>query len=371
MNKKLLTAVVLASMVVASVAGATPMTEFNKGEGQIDIAGWQHGGKFDGNGPKLSGDSKIGFVGTATYAIANKWGLQYGYHDLTTGDLDKGLSNLHVGGYQNEVNVLYSFDPHAAAYVGWNQIHINASGSAYNNITGETTTGDGSKTNNIAQLGIVAKTALANKLDLYGNFAVGTKSTFMGEAGLGYNIAKNLDLNAGYRYLKTSISDADCSWKGFFVGLSGRFGTSHKDDGMAYREVEKPTTVTSNTAPAVAEPVAPAVANDYYFNSIHFDFDRDNIRADQVANADSVVSAAKQTGHVFKLVGNTDAIGDNAYNDDLSKRRVDNVAAYVKAHGVPASQVVTQYKGKNDPAQTNDTEAGRAANRRVDVFEHK
>ena len=80
MNKKLLTAVVLASMVVASVAGATPMTEFNKGEGQIDIAGWQHGGKFDGNGPKLSGDSKIGFVGTATYAIANKWGLQYGYH---------------------------------------------------------------------------------------------------------------------------------------------------------------------------------------------------------------------------------------------------------------------------------------------------
>ena len=51
MNKKLLTAVVLASMVVASVAGATPMTEFNKGEGQIDIAGWQHGGVFD----KISG----------------------------------------------------------------------------------------------------------------------------------------------------------------------------------------------------------------------------------------------------------------------------------------------------------------------------
>lgn len=117
--------------------------------------------------------------------------------------------------------------------------------------------------------------------------------------------------------------------------------------------------------------VAPVAANDYYFNSIHFDFDADNLRSDQVANADSVVKAAKETGHVFKLVGNTDGLGTSAYNDDLSKRRVDRVAAYVKAHGVPASQIVTQYKGKNDPTQTNDTDAGRAANRRVDVFEHK
>jgi OOP family OmpA-OmpF porin len=354
MTKKILAAVVLAGLCVASVAGATPMTEFNKGEGQIDIAGWQHGGTFDKiASEKRDGDSKIGFVGTATYAIANKWGLQYGYHDLTTGDLDR-MGDKHVGGYQNELNVLYSFDPHAAVYLGWNQIHANLK--------------DDSTKNNIGQLGIVAKTPLANKLDLFGNFAVGTKSTLMGEAGLGYNIAKNLDLNGGYRYLKTSMNDEDYSWKGFFLGLSGRFGGAAKpEEGMAYREVEKPAAVTP--APAVVAPAT--VANDYYFNSIHFDFDKDNIRNDQVANADSIVSAAKQTGHVFKLVGNTDGIGDNSYNDDLSKRRVDNVAAYVKAHGVPASQIVTQYKGKNSPAETNDTEAGRAANRRVDVYEHK
>ena len=355
MTKKILAAVVLASMCVASVAGATPMTEFNKGEGQIDIAGWQHGGTFDKLGSeKREGDSKIGFVGTATYAIANKWGVQYGYHDLTTGDLDKGMNAYHVGGYQNEINVLYSFDPHAAGYIGWNRIHANLDSA--------------DTTNNVAQLGVVAKTALANKLDLYGNFAVGTKSTLMGEAGLGYNIAKNLDLNGGYRYLKSELDDQDYTWKGFFLGLSGRFGGAAKpEEGMAYRETEAP----ANTAPTVITPAAPAVANDYYFNSIHFDFDKDNIRNDQVTNADSIVSAAKQTGHVFKLVGNTDGIGDNSYNDDLSRRRVDNVAAYVKAHGVPASQIVTQYKGKTSPAETNDTEAGRAANRRVDVFEHK
>jgi len=356
MTKKVLAAVILTSMCVASVAGATPMTEFKKGEAQIDIAGWQHGGVFDKiSGTKYDGDSKIGFVGTATYAIADKWGLQYGYHDLTTGDLNNGREDSHVGGYQNEVNALYSFDPHAAAYIGWNRIHTNLGGTHNDN--------------NLAQLGIVAKTALADKLDLYGNFAVGSQKTYMGEAGLGYKLSDNLDLNAGYRYLKSSavMQSEDYTWKGFFMGLSGRFG-GHKTEAMA---TESPKTVTSNTAPAVVEPAAPAVANDYYFNSVHFDFDKDDIRADQVANADSIVSAAKQTGHVFKLVGNTDGIGNNTYNDDLSKRRVDNVAAYVKAHGVPASQIVTQYKGKNDPAQTNDTEAGRAANRRVDVFEHK
>ncbi len=96
MKKKLLTAVVLASMCVAAVAGATPMTEFNKGEGQIDIAGWQHGGKFDG----VKTESKIGFVGQATYAIADKWGVQYGYHDLTTGNAESIIGPAdHAGGY--------------------------------------------------------------------------------------------------------------------------------------------------------------------------------------------------------------------------------------------------------------------------------
>lgn len=190
----------------------------------------------------------------------------------------------------------------------------------------------------------------------------------MGEAGLGYALSDNLDLNAGYRYLKTNLGydgyDFDGNWKGFFVGVTGKFG---KPAAPKMEEYVAPTT------PAVAEPTAPAVVapNDYYFNSIHFDFDKDNIKADQIANADSIVNAAKATGHVFKLVGNTDGLGSNAYNDDLSKRRVDRVAAYVKAHGVPASQIVTQYKGKSDPTQSNDTDAGRAANRRVDVFEHK
>ncbi len=164
MNKKILTAVILASMCVAAVAGATPMTEFKKGEGQIDLGAWQRGAKASGYGFSADTESKIGLIGQATYGLSDKWGVQYGYHDLTTGDF-KRANDLHLGGHQHEINALYSFDPHAAAYIGWNQINANIQ--------------DVSRTNNIAQIGVVAKTALADKLDLYGNFAVGTKSTFM------------------------------------------------------------------------------------------------------------------------------------------------------------------------------------------------
>ena len=84
-----------------------------------------------------------------------------------------------------------------------------------------------------------------------------------------------------------------------------------------------------------------------------------------------MVKVAKDTGHTLKLVGNTDGKGTDAYNDDLSKRRVDNVKAYAVKNGVPASQLVTMYKGKTEPASTNATDQGRADNRRVDVYEHK
>jgi len=71
------------------------------------------------------------------------------------------------------------------------------------------------------------------------------------------------------------------------------------------------------------------------------------------------------------LVGNTDSRGTDGYNNALSQRRVDNVAAYAQSQGVPASQLVLNYKGENDPVASNDSDQGRADNRRVDIWENK
>ena len=62
---------------------------------------------------------------------------------------------------------------------------------------------DVSNTNNVAQIGLIAKAPLAKNLDFYAKGAVGTKKTTMWEAGLGYSITPDLDINAGYRYLTT------------------------------------------------------------------------------------------------------------------------------------------------------------------------
>ena len=170
----------------------------------------------------------------------------------------------------------------------------------------------------------------------------------MWEAGLGYSITPDLDINAGYRYLNTKLADkgdmpglkddANISYKGFIAGLSYRFGSGHK----AAPVEEAPAPVYEAPAPAPVE--APHVYNDYYLDSIHFG---------------------------FKLTGNTDSKGSDAYNTDLSKRRVDNVAQYAVNNGVPASQMILDYKSFHDPVSSNDTDQGRADNRRVDIWEHK
>jgi outer membrane protein OmpA-like peptidoglycan-associated protein len=70
---------------------------------------------------------------------------------------------------------------------------------------------------------------------------------------------------------------------------------------------------------------------------------------------------------VIRVVGHTDSTGSQAYNQRLSERRADAVAAVLIENGVPGRRVVTQGMGPNDPVATNATAAGRAQNRRVEI----
>lgn len=372
-RKSLVLAAVMAACAT-SFAFATPQTQWEQGQWQVDLGAWNPKAEMDSNkitsGLKgdVSSDSKWNFQGGLTYGLTDKWGLQYGYYGLKT-----GTNNEMPGtdGDEHEVNLVYSINKNFAAYAGWNRIKNSfKDGVNYSN------------TNNIAQIGLIAKAPLANNLDFYAKGALGTKSTAMWEAGLGYSITPDLDINAGYRYLNTKLADqgdkvlggtvtddANITYKGFIAGLSYRFGGGHK-------EAPAPApVVTPEPAPApVVETPAPAPApkNDYYVESVHFGFDEDQPLASEQAKMDHFVQVAKANPQdTFKLVGNTDAKGSSAYNDDLSKRRVDNVAAYAQSQGVPASQMQLDYKGKTDPVSTNDTDQGRADNRRVDIWQNK
>jgi OOP family OmpA-OmpF porin len=66
--------------------------------------------------------------------------------------------------------------------------------------------------------------------------------------------------------------------------------------------------------------------------------------------------------------GHTDPVGSEAYNLDLGQRRAEAVAAHLDAQGIDAGRVATRSFGESLPAASNDTEEGRARNRRVEII---
>jgi outer membrane protein OmpA-like peptidoglycan-associated protein len=70
---------------------------------------------------------------------------------------------------------------------------------------------------------------------------------------------------------------------------------------------------------------------------------------------------------VIEVAGHTDSVGSDAYNQQLSEKRANSVASYLSSRGVNRTRVVTVGAGEAHPVATNDTEEGRAQNRRVEI----
>lgn len=67
------------------------------------------------------------------------------------------------------------------------------------------------------------------------------------------------------------------------------------------------------------------------------------------------------------VLGHTDSTGSDAYNQALSERRAQSVAAYLSGHGVERARMGIRGFGETQPIATNDTDAGRSENRRVEI----
>ncbi|OAN11643.1 hypothetical protein A3K86_22265 [Photobacterium jeanii] len=69
------------------------------------------------------------------------------------------------------------------------------------------------------------------------------------------------------------------------------------------------------------------------------------------------------------VIGHTDSRGAEAYNQTLSEKRATVVATYLAAHfEIDPSRIKTEGRGESQPIASNDTEEGRAQNRRVEVY---
>jgi outer membrane protein OmpA-like peptidoglycan-associated protein len=68
------------------------------------------------------------------------------------------------------------------------------------------------------------------------------------------------------------------------------------------------------------------------------------------------------------IIGHADSDGADAYNLDLSRRRASSVAQYLVSRNVLADRLYVDGKGESEPVATNETAAGKAQNRRVEIL---
>jgi outer membrane protein OmpA-like peptidoglycan-associated protein len=67
------------------------------------------------------------------------------------------------------------------------------------------------------------------------------------------------------------------------------------------------------------------------------------------------------------IVGHTDAVGSDSYNQNLSEQRASSAASILSVNGVPRDRIRTSGRGELEPISDNESETGRQLNRRVEV----
>jgi outer membrane protein OmpA-like peptidoglycan-associated protein len=99
-----------------------------------------------------------------------------------------------------------------------------------------------------------------------------------------------------------------------------------------------------------------------------FDYDSDVLRANAQQNLATLASSLdKYPGTDVVIVGHTDSRGSDGYNMTLSERRAAAASSYLASRGVERTRLRSVGRGKTEPVASNDTDAGRQQNRRVEV----
>jgi outer membrane protein OmpA-like peptidoglycan-associated protein len=104
-----------------------------------------------------------------------------------------------------------------------------------------------------------------------------------------------------------------------------------------------------------------------FAEKILFDFDSATLKPASQAQLDQVATIlGKYPDTDILVMGHTDSRGTEDYNQKLSERRAGAVAGYIEGRGVTSSRIQSRGLGESVPVAANDSEEGRAQNRRVE-----
>ena len=107
----------------------------------------------------------------------------------------------------------------------------------------------------------------------------------------------------------------------------------------------------------------------FIFDNLNFETGSDKITAESQAQLDDLTAVLTAYPVVnLKVAGHTDNVGAAAANKTLSESRAKSVKAYLVGKGIKGNRIETEGWGQDKPIVANDTEEGKAMNRRVEVY---
>jgi len=145
-----------------------------------------------------------------------------------------------------------------------------------------------------------------------------------------------------------------------------RFSTGQTDD-------QKPFLYITNLRIATGKPDMRSkllTEGKLVTHGILFDVNSDKIKPESYGTLKEIANVLKENSSVkVKIVGHTDSDGDDASNLDLSKRRAASVKNTLNSEfGIDGSRIETDGKGESQPVTDNNSQEGKANNRRVELI---
>ena len=133
------------------------------------------------------------------------------------------------------------------------------------------------------------------------------------------------------------------------------------------RVVQETPKEAPKEAPKTVEPVVTTPPN-YDFSNILFEYDSHVLKTNSYATLDRISrEMRKDTDAKFLIDGHASIEGTADYNMELSIDRANAVKLYLVNSGISADNLTVKGYGATRPTASNDTEAGRAQNRRVEI----
>lgn len=98
-----------------------------------------------------------------------------------------------------------------------------------------------------------------------------------------------------------------------------------------------------------------------------FAFNSDDLGSNAQSNLNKLVTILnKYPDTDIQVIGHTDSKGTDDYNQGLSQRRANSVLSYLRSHNINTNRLAAKGMGESDPVASNETDDGRAQNRRVE-----